>query len=245
MQLRLHAQVVAKAMNMKDLLGALLCSFINLITCLARWSVLISYFVKINYPQKMQLIFQCNLKSRKYSEQRLNTCRQTGVLPRLYTWGTCDTCNAAGSDRGRTTEFSAGPPCTPAEREHSRGPTVRQLRKKECVNVERKRQKTSSVRRVKIAKHRPLLEEFRQYSRVSSDLWRFVRRLAGLHGLLVVGLPTETHLEGWRFPVLLQLSDHRDLREVVQGRLDTREKQRAQQPPWAKRKHSFWEGAWK
>lgn len=73
-----------------------------------------------------------------------------------------------------------------------------------------------------VAQHRPLLVELRHYSRVSSDLWRFVRRLAGLHGFLVVGLPTEAHLEGWRFPVLLQLSHHRDLREVVQGRLDTR-----------------------
>lgn len=57
------------------------------------------------------------------------------------------------------------------------------------------------------------------------DLWRFVRRLAGLHGFLVVGLPTEAHLEGWRLSILLQLSHHRDLREVVEGRLDTRRRQ--------------------
>lgn len=35
------------------------------------------------------------------------------VSPRLYTSGTCGTCNAAKSGRGRTTEFSAGPPYIP------------------------------------------------------------------------------------------------------------------------------------
>lgn len=39
-------------------------------------------------------------------------------------------------------------------------------------------------------------------------LWHFVRHLVGLHGLLVVGLPTEANLEGRGFPILLQFGYH-------------------------------------
>jgi len=47
----------------------------------------------------------------------------------------------------------------------------------------------------------------------------FVGHLVGLHGLPVVGLAAEPHLECRRLPVLLQLRDHGDLWEAVQGRL--------------------------
>lgn len=57
--------------------------------------------------------------------------------------------------------------------------------------------------------------------RISSNLWHFVRHLVGLHGFLIVGLPTEAHFKRWGFSILLQLSHHRDLGEVVQSRLDT------------------------
>lgn len=57
---------------------------------------------------------------------------------------------------------------------------------------------------------------------ILSYLWYFIRHLVGLHGLFVVGLPTEAHLKGGGFPILLQLSHHRDLWEAVQSRLKNR-----------------------